>query len=580
MKGILSALAILCSLSASAQSVNAGYDWKFYAPHNEHTLIATYSGYTPTTWAWTQISGPACTIADNNKRVAVARGMDAAGVYVFRVTGNGTYTDEIQVTVLANGSGNQWILQDNNEDGTFTTSSSPFSGFWTYKEWGYDTISALTVSTEQASSGTYSYKMTLKRAQPAQSNGLSYRVEQYPFIMSGTANNVVPTWAGWDVYLKDHISEAAPEIIGQEHHTQSSGSTGAPPIAIWVKNNKFYASIGYDTTTSNVAYNAGSGASVSRTAAAGSNAEGLIYLGEATPNTWHKFVRYTNFSATDTGKVKIWINGQLALDYTGPCWYKEPFVYPISGHKFGLYKWPWGPSWQDAWGQRTATQRTIYIDNLRYANRLATAADMGISAANTPPVANAGNDTTITAPQSWAYLRGWASTDPDGTISSYSWSNVSGPSAGSIMNPNQAQTTAGALIPGVYVFSLTVADDQGAVDSDEMTITVNPAPANVAPVANAGADIKVFEGVTSIQLNGSGTDSDGTIAKYGWRLLYGEPLQFSDDSINNPIITNLAPGKYLIQLTVIDNDGAADTDELWLEVVRRKLPRKPRRQQY
>lgn len=482
---ILIALAIFFSLGTKAQTVNAGFDYAMYAPTNEYTLIATYSGFTPTTWAWTQVSGPACTIFESNKRIAVVRGMNTAGTYVFRATANGTYFDNMQVTVVANPTGNQWILQDNNEDGTFTEHSSPFSGFWTYNEWGYDTISNLVVSTEQASTGTYSYKMTLKRTNPPQSAGLSYRVEQIPF-QTGNVTNVVPYWARVDVYLKDHIAEEAPEIVPlQEHHNQSSGSTGSPPIAIWSVNGSFYASIGYDSTTSNIAHNASSGASVSRVNAPGSNAQGLFYLAPATPNTWHRIVRYSNFSATDTGKVKIWINEQLVLDYTGPCWYREQFVYAATGTKFGLYKWPWNANlnWNDAfWGARVATSRTIYVDNIKYGNRLASETDFGISAdpGNTPPNAVAGNDTTITLASgvstAWAYLRGWASNDPDGSISTYAWTRISGPSVGTILNADQSQTTTSNLAVGTHVYRITVTDNEGATDTDDVSITILATP--------------------------------------------------------------------------------------------------------
>jgi hypothetical protein len=55
---------------------------------------------------------------------------------------------------------------------------------------------------------------------------------------------------------------------------------------------------------------------------------------------------------------------------------------------------------------------------------------------NKPPVANAGQDQTV-APKSTVTLNGLASSDPDGTISSYSWTQLSGPTV-SISNANTA----------------------------------------------------------------------------------------------------------------------------------------------
>ena len=55
------------------------------------------------------------------------------------------------------------------------------------------------------------------------------------------------------------------------------------------------------------------------------------------------------------------------------------------------------------------------------------------AAANIAPTANAGTDQSITLPTSTISLSG-SGTDPDGTISAYNWTKISGPSAGTITN--------------------------------------------------------------------------------------------------------------------------------------------------
>jgi len=90
---------------------------------------------------------------------------------------------------------------------------------------------------------------------------------------------------------------------------------------------------------------------------------------------------------------------------------------------------------------------------------------------NIPPVANAGADQTLTLPTNSTTLNGSLSTDSDGTIVSYVWDFVSGPSS---INPIDVVTTAqGGLIAGTYVFQLTVTDDNGATGTDTVTIVVN-----------------------------------------------------------------------------------------------------------
>ena len=104
---------------------------------------------------------------------------------------------------------------------------------------------------------------------------------------------------------------------------------------------------------------------------------------------------------------------------------------------------------------------------------------------NVLPVANAGGDQSITWPTNSVTLNGTASADAEGTISSYSWSKVSGPPLFSIGNPNASSTQVTNLMQGVYLFQLIVTDNSGATDVDTVSITVNPAPAplNVSPVA-------------------------------------------------------------------------------------------------
>ena len=94
---------------------------------------------------------------------------------------------------------------------------------------------------------------------------------------------------------------------------------------------------------------------------------------------------------------------------------------------------------------------------------------------NTLPVANAGPDKTITLPTSTTTLDGSGS-DPNGTISAYAWSQVSGPNTATFPNKTIQMPTISGLIAGTYVFSLVVTDNQMAVSGpDLVTITVNPA---------------------------------------------------------------------------------------------------------
>jgi len=99
---------------------------------------------------------------------------------------------------------------------------------------------------------------------------------------------------------------------------------------------------------------------------------------------------------------------------------------------------------------------------------------------NQPPAVDAGIDQTISLPNAVS-LSGAARDDglPGGTLS-VAWSKISGredSSGGTVTfaNPNSPTTTATFGADGIYVLRLTASD--GAVTvSDDVTVTVNPAP--------------------------------------------------------------------------------------------------------
>lgn len=148
------------------------------------------------------------------------------------------------------------------------------------------------------------------------------------------------------------------------------------------------------------------------------------------------------------------------------------------------------------------------------------------------------------------------SSDPDGTIQSYSWDFGDGATANGV----SAQNTFSA---GTYNVTLTVVDDAGFSDSDSLTIIVASAP-NVAPNASASysAPNPIIAGKDSVNFSSAGSsDSDGTIVSYRWEFGDG-----SSANSANPSHVYAAPGKYTATLTVTDDEGAADSDSVALNV--------------
>ena len=194
-------------------------------------------------------------------------------------------------------------------------------------------------------------------------------------------------------------------------------------------------------------------------------------------------------------------------------------------------------------------------------------------APNKAPVANAGNDVTITLPVNSVTLNGSGSVDTDGTIASYKWQQTSGPAQSTIASVSGVSTLVSGLVAGTYVFELTVTDNKGATAKATVKVVVNPAP-NKAPVANAGNDVTITLPVNSVTLNGSGSvDTDGTIASYKWQQTSG-PAQSTIASVSgvSTLVSGLVAGTYVFELTVTDNKGA--TAKATVKVVVNPAPNK------
>lgn len=235
-----------------------------------------------------------------------------------------------------------------------------------------------------------------------------------------------------------------------------------------------------------------------------------------------------------------------------------------------------GPSTATISGASSATTTMSALVQGSYTFRLTVKDNAGASAsddvivtvnpaANITPTANAGADMTITLPTSSVSITG-SGTDSDGTITSYAWTQISGPSTASISAPTAASTTIGSLVQGSYSFRLTVKDNAGASGSDDVLVTVNPA-ANVPPTANAGSDKSITLPVDSVSLTGSGTDSDGTIASYAWSQVSGpSKATISAASSASTTMSALVQGSYTFRLTVKDSSGASANDDVVVTV--------------
>ena len=150
----------------------------------------------------------------------------------------------------------------------------------------------------------------------------------------------------------------------------------------------------------------------------------------------------------------------------------------------------------------------------------------------------------------------------DNPIISYSWNFGDG-------TTGTGDTVKHTFEAGTYTITLTVTDDQGAIDMATDIITVDPDPStpppvdNQVPVAIASSNWTAG-GVASLVVGFNGAssyDNDGTIVSYSW--------DFGDGSaamIGSAVEHTFNAGSYAISLTVTDDKGAMDTNTVTITV--------------
>ncbi|WP_461170385.1 PKD domain-containing protein [Arthrobacter sp. Z1-15] len=137
-----------------------------------------------------------------------------------------------------------------------------------------------------------------------------------------------------------------------------------------------------------------------------------------------------------------------------------------------------------------------------------------------------------------------ASTDPDGTISSYAWDFGDG-TTGTGVNPTHTYAAAGD-----YLVTLTVVDNRGAASTATATASAQ-APAPTGPKAAFTSSVSALRASFDASTTSAGT---GSITTYAW--------DFGDGSTGagrNPVHDYATGGQYSVRLTATDSSGLSDS---------------------
>jgi PKD repeat protein len=147
-----------------------------------------------------------------------------------------------------------------------------------------------------------------------------------------------------------------------------------------------------------------------------------------------------------------------------------------------------------------------------------------------------------------------SSSDPDGSIVSWSWNFGDGSPLSSTPSPTHTYAA------GSYTATLTVTDDNGLTDVTHLAIA---ATVNTPPTAAASATPNSGQSPLTVAFSSAGsTDPDGTIASYSWNFGDGSPLS----TAANPSHTYSTPGVFSATLTVTDNEGATGSKSVTVTV--------------
>ena len=145
------------------------------------------------------------------------------------------------------------------------------------------------------------------------------------------------------------------------------------------------------------------------------------------------------------------------------------------------------------------------------------------------------------------------SNDTDGTILGYEWTFGDG----------SIETTASAsytyLVPGTYVVTLSVRDNNGAVTTESTSVSVAN---NLPPTAAAVAAPSTGKAPLAVSFDGStSSDEDGNIVSWAW--------DFKDGGTATgevAVHTFTTVGTYEVELTATDDNGDADTTTVTVQV--------------
>ena len=179
---------------------------------------------------------------------------------------------------------------------------------------------------------------------------------------------------------------------------------------------------------------------------------------------------------------------------------------------------------------------------------------------------SAGPDVSITLPTNSVKLTGVA-TVQNTAVSVTAWKQLSGPNTATITNGGTITPTISGVVAGSYVFQVAITNSAGTWTSDQMTLTVNPAPATPVFTVSAGPDVSITLPTSSVKLTGTATVEYTTLSSCVWKQISGpNTATITNSGTITPTVGGVIAGSYVFQVTITSASGTSTSDQMTLKV--------------
>ena len=558
-------------------TVSAGSNVTITLPTNSVQLTgtATVQNTTLASTAWTQVSGPNTATITNGGTITPTISGVIAGSYVFKVTitsSTGTSTSS-QMTVTVNPAPVTSVFTVSagpNVVITLPTNSAQITGTATLQNetiasWAWKQVSGPSLATitngststatiGNAIGGTYVFQVTITSASGKTASAqMTLQVNLAPVFTVSAGSNVTITLPTNSVQLTGTAtvqnttlaSTAWTQVSGPNTATITNGGTITPTISgVIAGSYVFKVTITSSTGTSTSSqmtltvnpapvtpiFTVSAGSNVTITLPTNSvQLTGVATVQNTTLSTctWTQVSGPNTATITNGGTITPTISGVIAGSYV--------FKVTITSST----------------GTSTSSQMTLTV--------------------NPAPVTpiftvSAGSNVTITLPTNSVQLTGVA-TVQNTTLSTCTWTQVSGPNTATITNGGTITPTISGVIAGSYVFKVTITSSTGTSTSSQMTLTVNPAPVTPVFTVSAGPDLSITLPVSSVQITGVATVEYDTVASCKWKEVSGpNTATIVNSGTIAPSVSNLIAGVYVFEVDMTSKSGKTVSDQMTLTV--------------